>query len=153
LLDIYLKSPEDHYKKDIIKSIDLQSGKVIAQGDETEKEAVNDSTNYISFLPIHEQLTMADRRISLDKTKNFPESNAVMFDKYPNTKDLFSENHSMIGILVDRPSVDTNIPILQLLVNQKTNLFKNVTIPAEYSINGKEQEVNSQEEFYRYYKR
>ena len=61
LLDIYLKSPKDHYKKDIIKSIDLQSGKVIDQGDTTEKEVVNDSTNYISFLPIHEQLTMADR--------------------------------------------------------------------------------------------
>lgn len=151
LLDIYLKSPKDHYKKDIIKSIDLQSGKVIDQGDTTEKEVVNDSTNYISFLPIHEQLTMADRRISLDKTKKFPESDAVMFDKYPNTKDLFSENHSMIGILVDRPSVDTNIPILKLLVNQKTNLFKNVTIPAEYSIDGQEHEIHSYDEFKQFY--
>lgn len=112
---------------------------------------MNDSTNYISFLPIHEQLTMADRRISLDKTKKFPESDAVMFDKYPNTKDLFSENHSMIGILVDRPSVDTNIPILKLLVNQKTNLFKNVTIPAEYSIDGQEHEIHSYDEFKQFY--
>lgn len=151
LLDIYLKSPKDHYKKDIIKSIDLQSGKVIDQGDTTEKEVVNDSTNYISFLPIHEQLTMADRRISLDKTKKFPEPDAVMFDKYPNTKDLFSESHSMIGILVDRPSVDTNIPILQLLVNPKTNLFKNVTIPAEYSIDGQEHEIHSYDEFKQFY--
>lgn len=38
LLDIYLKSPKDHYKKDIIKSIDLQSGKVIDQGDTTWKK-------------------------------------------------------------------------------------------------------------------
>ena len=151
LLDIYLKSPKDHYKKDIIKSIDLQSGKVIDQGDTTEKEVVNDSTNYISFLPIHEQLTMADRRISLDKTKNFPESDATIFDKYPNTKDLFSESHSMIGILADRPSVDTNIPILQLLVNPKTNLFKNVTIPAEYSIDGQEHEIHSYDEFKQFY--
>lgn len=89
--------------------------------------------------------------ISLDKTKKFPEPDAVMFDKYPNTKDLFSENHSMIGILVDRPSVDTNIPILQILVNPKTNLFKNVTIPAEYSIDGQEHKIHSYDEFKQYY--
>ena len=53
--------------------------------------------------------------------------------------------------MVDRPSVDTNIPILKLLVNQKTNLFKNVTIPAEYSIDGQEHEIHSYDEFKQFY--
>ena len=47
--------------------------------------------------------------------------------------------------------MDTNIPILKLLVNQKTNLFKNVTIPAEYSIDGQEHEIHSYDEFKQFY--
>ena len=78
-------------------------------------------------------------------------TDATIFDKYPNTQDLFSESRSMIGILVDRPSVATNIPILQLLVNQKTNLFKNVTLLAEHSIDGQEHELHSYDEFKQYY--
>ena len=44
------------------------------------------------------------------------------------------------------------VPIYQLLYKEGTNLFENVKIPAENSIDGQEHIVNSQEEFITYYR-
>ena len=43
------------------------------------------------------------------------------------------------------------MPIYQLLYKEGTNLFENVKIPAENSVDGQEHIVNSQEEFIKYY--
>ena len=44
------------------------------------------------------------------------------------------------------------VPIYQLLYKEGTNLFENVKIPAENSVDGQEHIVNSQEEFIKYYR-
>ena len=44
------------------------------------------------------------------------------------------------------------VPIYQLLYKEGTNLFENVKIPTENSVDGQEHIVNSQEEFITYYR-
>ncbi len=44
------------------------------------------------------------------------------------------------------------MPIYHFLYKEGTNLFENVKIPAENSVDGQEHIVNSQEEFIRYYR-
>lgn len=44
------------------------------------------------------------------------------------------------------------VPIYQLLYKEGTDLFENVKIPAENSVDGQEHIVNSQEEFIKYYR-
>ncbi len=75
-----------------------------------------------------------------------------MWTTYPKAAEILSEKESMIGILGKESDLEEYLPILKLFAKEGKNLFSDVAIPAEYSVDGKEHVVNSQEEFYRYYK-
>ena len=83
--------------------------------------------------------------------KHFP-SDAKMWTMYPKAAEIFSEKESMIGILGKESDLEEYLPILKLFAKEGKNLFSDVKIHAEYSVDGKEHVVNSQEEFYRNFK-
>jgi hypothetical protein len=75
----------------------------------------------------------------------------LIWTKYPKAAEIFSKNDSMIALLKDITSLEDNLPLLQLLVKDGTNLFEDVRIPTKYSVDGQEHTVNSLEEFKQYY--
>ena len=80
------------------------------------------------------------------------DKDALIRQKYPDAAKLVEDNNGSIVVLADKPSIENNMPIYQLLYKKGTNLFENVKIPAENSIDGQEHIVNSQEEFAKYYR-
>lgn len=87
------------------------------------------------------------RWISPLATNFFILSDAIMSSMYPKAEEIFSEKESMIGILGKKTELEEYLPILKLFYREGENLFSDVTIPAQYSVDGKEYIVNSQEEF------
>ena len=77
---------------------------------------------------------------------------ALIRQKYPEAAKLLEDDEGMVALLTDKPSFESALPILQLLYKKDTNLFENVKIPAENSVDGQEHIVNSQEEFAKYYR-
>ncbi|WP_421362718.1 hypothetical protein [Streptococcus suis] len=57
-----------------------------------------------------------------------------------------------IYLLKDSESIATILDNLELFYPQPKALYQGVTIPVEYSIDGQSHEVNSRDEFLRYFK-
>ena len=61
-----------------------------------------------------------------------------MSSMYPKAEEIFSEKESMIGILGKKTELEEYLPILKLFYREGENLFSDATIPAQYSVDGKE---------------
>ena len=156
LLDIYILKLESSDPL-LQKSINLDTGKLVDAGEkrDSDKEQKNSFkiSRQLSLLRPDTHYHIADRTIlNLSKTNYHFPSDAKMWTMYPKAAEIFSEKESMIGILGKESDLEEYLPILKLFAKEGKNLFSDVTIPAEYSVDGKEHVVNSQEEFYRYYK-
>lgn len=156
LLDIYIQKLESSDPL-LQKSINLDTGKLVDAGEkrDSDKEQKNSFkiSRQLSLLRPDTHYHIADRTIlNLSKTNYHFPSDAKMWTMYPKAAEIFSEKESMIGILGKESDLEEYLPILKLFAKEGKNLFSDVTIPAEYSVDGKEHVVNSQEEFYRYYK-
>ena len=77
---------------------------------------------------------------------------ALIRQKYPEVAKLLEDNNGSIVVLADKPSIENNMPIYQLLYKEGTNLFENVKILRKTTVDGQEHIVNSQEEFITYYR-
>lgn len=156
LLDIYIQKLESSDPL-LQKSINLDTGKLVDAGEkrDSDKEQKNSFkiSRQLSLLRPDTHYHIADRTIlNLSKTNYHFPSDAKMWTMYPKAAEIFSEKESMIGILGKESDLEEYLPILKLFAKEGKNLFSDVIIPAKYSIDGKEHVVNSQEEFYRYYK-
>ena len=89
-------------------------------------------------------LPMPSRWISPLATNFLILSDAIMSSMYPKAEEIFSEKESMIGILGKKTELEEYLPILKLFYREGENLFSDVTIPAQYYVDGKEYIVNSQ---------
>ena len=157
LLDIYIQKLESSDPL-LQKSINLDTGKLVDSGKEQDsnKEQKNSFkiSRQLSLLLPDSHYHIADRTIlNLSKSNYHFPSDAKMWTTYPKAAEILSEKESMIGILGKESDLEEYLPIIKLFAKEGKNLFSDVTIPAEYSVDGKEHVVNSQEEFYRYYKR
>lgn len=157
LLDIYIQKLESSDPL-LQKSINLDTGKLVDSGKEQDsnKEQKNSFkiSRQLSLLLPDSHYHIADRTIlNLSKSNYHFPSDAKMWTTYPKAAEILSEKESMIGILGKESDLEEYLPIIKLFAKERKNLFSDVTIPAEYSVDGKEHVVNSQEEFYRYYKR
>lgn len=94
---------------------------------------------------------MFNREFGVSRDKKL-DKEALIRQKYPDAAKLVEDNNGSIIVLADKPSIENNMPIYQLLYKKGTNLFENVKIPADNSIDGQEHIVNSQEEFIKYYR-
>lgn len=157
LLDIYIQKLESSDPL-LQKSINLDTGKLVDSG--KEQDSNKDQKNsfkisrQLSLLLPDSHYHIADRTIlNLSKSNYHFPSDAKMWTTYPKAAEILSEKESMIGILGKESDLEEYLPIIKLFAKEGKNLFSDVTIPAEYSVDGKEHVVNSQEEFYRYYKR
>ena len=151
LLDIYLKTSENNYTEGFLKSIDLNSGKIVDPGDGHDKWIAESSSYFSQLLPLSSDYFLHNSGLYLNKGKK-PASAALIRQKYPEAAKLLEDENGMVAILTDKPSFESSLPILQLLYKKDTNLFENVTIPADNSVDGQEHVVKSQEEFVKYYK-
>lgn len=149
LLDIYLKNAKDGSL--VNKSIDLDEGKIVELGKGQDYIKYSDATSFSSLLPESENYFMYNWKIGISKEGKLAKD-ALIRQKYPEAAKLLEDNNGSIVVLADKPSIENNMPIYQLLYKEGTNLFENVKIPAENSVDGQEHIVNSQEEFIRYYR-
>lgn len=156
LLDIYIQKLESSDPL-LQKSINLDTGKLVDAGEkrDSDKEQKNSFriSRQLSLLRPDSHYHIADRTIlNLSKSNYYFPSDAKMWTMYPKAAEIFSEKESMIGILGKESDLEEYLPILKLFAKEGKNLFSDVKIPAEYSVDGKEHVVNSQEEFYRNFK-
>ena len=156
LLDIYIQKLESS-EPVLQKSINLDTRKLVDSGKEQDsnKEQKNSFkiSRQLNLLRPDSHYHIADRTIlNLSKSNYHFPSDAKMWTTYPKAAEILSEKESMIGILGKESDLEEYLPILKLFAKEGKNLFSDVAIPAEYSVDGKEHVVNSQEEFYRYYK-
>lgn len=148
LLDIHLKNAKDGSL--VTKSIDLEKGKIIDLGKEQDYEQYATATNFYNLLPESKDYFMLNWETGVSAGVKL-DKDALIRQKYKATK-LVEDNNGSIVVLADKPSIENNMPIYQLLYKEGTNLFENVKIPAENSVDGQEHIVNSQEEFAKYYR-
>ncbi|MDB8641888.1 hypothetical protein [Streptococcus australis] len=156
LLDIYIQKLESSDRL-LQKSINLDTGKLVDAGEkrDSDKEQKNSFkiSRQLSLLRPDSLYHIADRTIlNLSKSNYHFPSDAKMWTMYPKAAEIFSEKESMIGILGKESDLEEYLPILKLFAKEGENLFSDVKIPAEYTVDGKEHVVNSQEEFYRNFK-
>lgn len=86
-------------------------------------------------------------------------NNSVLESKDPKAYQLLSKKDSQFYILIDSKldydtvygNVQQFIELYQLFVPANTNLYEGITIPAELSTDGQVHQVNTKEEFERYY--
>lgn len=76
---------------------------------------------------------------------------------YPDAYKMFIEenkylDYSIIYLLPGYNSLEQQADALALFYPEGTNIFEGITIDAKYSVDGQAHEVNSREEFFRYYK-
>ena len=148
LLDIHLRNAKDGSL--VTKSIDLEKGKIVELGNEQDYEQYATATNFYNLLPESKDYFMLNWETGVSAGGKL-DKDALIRQKYPDAAKLLEDNNGSIVVLADKPSIENNMPIYQLLYKKGTNLFENVTIPAESSIDGQEHIVNSQEEFIKYY--
>ena len=151
LLDIYLKTSANNYTEGFLKSIDLNSGKIVDPGDGHDKWIIESSSYFSQLLPLSSDYFLDNSALYLNKGKKLA-SDALIRQKYPEAAKLLEDENGMVAILTDKPSFESSLSILQLLYKKDTNLFENVTISADNSVDSQEHVVNSQEEFVKYYK-
>lgn len=149
LLDIHLKNAKDGSLVD--KSIDLDEGKIVELGKGRDYEQYATATSFYNLLPDSEDYFMFNWEFGVSKGGKLAKD-ALIRQKYPEAAKLLEDNNGSIVVLADKPSIENNMPIYQLLYKEGTNLFENVKIPAENSVDGQEHIVNSQEEFITYYR-
>lgn len=149
LLDIHLKNAKDGSLVD--KSIDLDEGKIVELGKGRDYEQYATATSFYNLLPDSEDYFMFNWEFGVSKGGKLAKD-ALIRQKYPEAAKLLEDNNGSIVVLADNPSIENNMPIYQLLYKEGTNLFENVKIPAENSVDGQEHIVNSQEEFIKYYR-
>ena len=149
LLDIHLKNAKDGSL--FTKSIDLNEGKIVELGKGRDYEQYATATSFYNLLPDSKDYYMFNWEFGVSKDGKLAKD-ALIRQKYPEAAKLLEDNNGSIVVLADKPSIENNMPIYQLLYKEGTNLFENVKIPAENSVDGQEHIVNSQEEFIRYYR-
>lgn len=153
VLDLYIQKIGGA-ESSIRKSIDLNSGKIVEAGDEQERDKEYSSSvnlfTQTNLLSVNSDYSINSWRIRSSSEKRLP-SDTLIWTKYPKAAEIFSKNDSMIALLKDITSLEDNLPLLQLLVKDGTNLFEDVRIPTKYSVDGQEHTVNSLEEFKQYY--
>ena len=149
LLDIYLKNAKNGSLS--TKSIDLDEGKIVELGEGKNYIQYAKATSFATLLPESENYFMYNWEIGISKEGKL-DKDALIRQKYHEAAKLLEDNNGSIVVLADKPSIENNMPIYQLLYKEGTNLFENVKIPAENSVDGQEHIVNSQEEFITYYR-
>ena len=78
--------------------------------------------------------------------------NSLLSSKYPQVYKIMHEKDACIAFLNKETDVELVKNVTELFFPPGTNVFENVTIPAQYSVDGQEHVINSAEELQKYYK-
>lgn len=77
--------------------------------------------------------------------------NSLLSSKYPQIYKIMQGEDARIAFLNKETDVELVKNVTELFFPPGTNVFENVAIPAEYSVDGQEHVINSAEELQKYY--
>ena len=112
LLDIYLKNAKNGSLS--TKSIDLDEGKIVELGEGKNYIQYAKATSFATLLPESENYFMYNWEIGISKEGKL-DKDALIRQKYPEAAKLLEDNNGSIVVLADKPSIENNMPIYQLL--------------------------------------
>lgn len=136
------------------KLINLKTGKII--DNRNNKIKTHSLSVGIEWLESFSKLFKSNGFDFEDNTFHFWNvgNNWLLDSKYPKTRKLLLNNidNNFIYVLNPKNRLETTLNVIKLAFPNGTNIFKDITIPAENSIDYKEHVVQSKEEFLKYYK-
>ena len=136
------------------KLINLKTGKII--DNRNDKIKTHSLSVGVEWLESFSKLFKTNGFDVKDNTFHFWNvgNNWLLDTKYPKTRKLLLNNidNNFIYVLNPKNRLETTLNVIKLAFPSGTNIFKDITIPAENSIDNKEHVVQSEEEFLKYYK-
>ena len=149
----YSENDED-YK---VYFIDLDEGKILP-ADKVKTDKLSTKNNFVSNTSFYDNL--AKKGVSVSMTSvglndTYPRKNlkkTVLGQDYPELHKILQGYDSRVAFLNEEPDIKLVQKVAELFFPPGTNVFENVTIPAEYSVDGQEHVINSAEELQKYYK-
>jgi len=149
----YSENDED-YK---VYFIDLDEGKILP-ADKVKTDKLSTKNNFVSNTSFYDNL--AKKGVSVSMTSvglndTYPRKNlkkTVLGQDYPELHKILQGYDSRVAFLNEEPDIKLVQKVAELFFPPGTNVFENVTIPAQYSVDGQEHVINSAEELQKYYK-
>lgn len=137
--------------------IDLDEGKILP-ADKVKTDKLSTKNNFVSNTSFYDNL--AKKGVSVSMTSvglndTYPRKNlkkTVLGQDYPELHKILQGYDSRVAFLNEEPDIKLVQKVAELFFPPGTNVFENVTIPAEYSVDGQEHVINSAEELQKYYK-
>lgn len=146
--------PKDESKL-INKLIDLETGEITdANSDNQKRESFKVELRFIGvFSSLFEKNNFTFIDSSMHFWKLEDTEKWLLNRKYPKAMHIISEdtNSSYIYKLLSEDDLQTSIDMIKLVFPEGTNIFKDITIPADSSKDGQEHVVQTEEEFLQYY--
>ncbi|MBT0926500.1 hypothetical protein KJR05_03335 [Streptococcus parasanguinis] len=137
---------------------------------EDHKEAQNNETASVDLGELGDRLSDMNSKLNKISYYDWKHQNQITFNKQylkgsviesysPKIYQILSEKDSQFYILLDSKleknrvygNVQKFIELYQLFVPANTNLYEGITIPSELSMDGQSHQVNTKDEFDRYY--
>lgn len=160
---VFVKKGDKKKKKPIFALLDLEKGKFVEKT-VSGKTDINIEYPYQEFKLQLYNLPALDDKLEANNisymgeyiffTKGFDKTaSSLLAKKEPKAYELIkSGEHNIFYLLGDKRDISYKIQMIKLGFPEGSNIFKDVTIPAENSQDGKEHVIQNEEEFLRYYK-
>ena len=151
---IYLRQKSTDKEK--AYCINLDEGRIVSdKGINPYRKLPNGFTTATNFAERMEKRGVALHLTWMSLENSYSEKqfeNSLLSSKYPQVYKIMHEKDACIAFLNKETDVELVKNVTELFFPPGTNVFENVTIPAEYSVDGQEHVINSAEELQKYYK-
>ncbi len=151
---IYLRQKSTDKKK--AYCINLDEGRIVSdKGINPYRDLPNNFTTSTNFAERMKKRGVALHLTWMSLESSYSEKqfeNSLLSSKYPQVYKIMHEKDACIAFLNKETDVKLVKNVTELFFPPGTNVFENVTIPAEYSVDGQEHVINSAEELQKYYK-
>ena len=134
------------------KLINLKTGKIVDNLNNVKNQSLSVGIEWLeSFSKLFKSngFDFEDNKFHFWNVGN----NCLLDTKYPKTRKLLLNNidNNFIYVLNPKNRLETTLNVIKLAFPDGTNIFKDITIPAENSTDNKEHLIQSEEEFLQYY--
>ncbi|KXT85040.1 hypothetical protein STRDD11_00572 [Streptococcus sp. DD11] len=151
---IYLRKKSTDKEK--AYCIDLDEGRIVSdKGINPYRDLPNNFTTSTNFAERMKKRGVALHLTWMSLESSYSEKqfeNSLLSSKYPQVYKIMHEKDACIAFLNKETDVELVKNVTELFFPPGTNVFENVTIPAQYSVDGQEHVINSAEELQKYYK-
>lgn len=138
--------------------IDLDEGKILTPNEVELDKKSSTQNNFVSDTSLHDNLAKEGVRLATENAglyDTYPQKKlkkTVLAKDYPELCKIIQGYGGQVTYLTETTDIELVQKIAELFFPPGTNVFENVTIPADHSVDGQEHVVNSAEELQQYYK-